>query len=112
MARCFVQGRRRADGTVRGVMRARTMVVGCMLLGAVACTKTLDSGGLEDQIRSLLQQRGGPSVESVSCPDDVKVQAGSTFSCTASGDGTTWTIDVTQTDDEGNVKIQVARPSP
>jgi Domain of unknown function (DUF4333) len=92
-------------------MRARTIVVACVLLAAVACTKTLDSGGLEDQIKTLMQQRGGPSVDSVSCPDGVKVQAGSTFTCTASGEGTTWTIQVTQTDDSGHVSIKVGQPS-
>ena len=40
-------------------MRARTIVAACSLVGALACTKTLDSGGLEDQIKSLLADRGG-----------------------------------------------------
>jgi uncharacterized protein DUF4333 len=92
-------------------MRARTIVVACSLIGTFACTKTLDSAGLEEQIVAQLEQKGGPQVSSVSCPDGVKVETGSTFTCTATGDGTTWTIEVTQTDDKGNVEIRIVQPS-
>jgi Domain of unknown function (DUF4333) len=92
-------------------MRARTVVATCLLAGALACTKTLDSNGLEEQIRARIEERGGPDVSSVACPTDIKVETGGTFTCTASGDGTTWTIEVTQTDDKGNVEIRVAQPS-
>ena len=88
-------------------MRARTIAVACSLAGALACTKTLDSGGLEDQIKTLLQERGGPTLSSVSCPDDIQAQAGGTFTCTAADDGKTYTIEVTQTDDGGNVEIRI-----
>jgi hypothetical protein len=88
-------------------MRARTIVVACSLVGALSCTKTLDSGGLEDQIKTLIQERGGPTLTSVSCPDDVQAQAGGTFTCTATDDAKTYTIEVTQTDDKGNVSIRI-----
>jgi len=92
-------------------MRARTIVAACSLVGALACTKTLDSGGLEDQIKSLLADRGGPTVSSVTCPDDIKVQAGGTFTCTATDQNTTYTIKVTQADDQGKVDIEIVGTS-
>jgi len=86
-------------------MRARTIVAACSLVGALACTKTLDSGGLEDQIKSLLADRGGPTVSSVSCPDDIKVQAGGTFTCTATDRaGTSERITVRQLDANGRIR--------
>jgi len=92
-------------------MRARTIVAACSLVGALACTKTLDSGGLEDQIKSRLAETGGPTVSSVTCPDDIKVQAGGTFTCTATDQNTTYTIEVTQTDDQGKVDIRIVGTS-
>jgi hypothetical protein len=92
-------------------MRARTFVVACSLVGALSCTKTLDSGGLEDQIKTLIPERGGPTVSSVSCPGDIKVETGGTFTCTATDENTTYTIEVTQTDDKGHVSIRIVGTS-
>jgi Domain of unknown function (DUF4333) len=88
-------------------MRTRTALLAGLLLVAAACAKDLDTDVLQDQIRSLLAERGGPTVTSVRCPDEVKVQAGDTFECTASGGGTTWTIEVTQRDDAGTVDMKI-----
>ncbi|HEX6843993.1 MAG TPA: DUF4333 domain-containing protein [Actinomycetota bacterium] len=92
-------------------MRTRTLLAGLLLLlvvlAAPACTRQLDTAGLEQQIADLLEQRGGPSVNEIDCPDDVTVEAGSQFECTASGDQATWTIEVTQTDDEGHVDMRI-----
>jgi hypothetical protein len=44
----------------------------------------------------------------VSCPDDVPAEAGRTFDCTATNaDGTTMTIEVAQSDDQGHVTYKV-----
>lgn len=92
-------------------MRTRTLLVaGVFLLGA-ACSRTLDTQGLEDQIADLLAERGGPTVTEISCPEDVTVEEGGTFECTATGEGATWTIEVTQTDDEGHVDMQIVNAS-
>lgn len=41
----------------------------------------------------------------VQCPDDVAIEQDSTFDCTArESDGTESTVEVTQTDDEGNIQ--------
>jgi hypothetical protein len=89
-------------------LRVRILLAsGAVALLAVACSRSLDTAGLEDQIASLLRDRGGPQVSEVACPDDVKVAAGDTFDCTATGEGTTWTVQVTQVDDRGNVNIEI-----
>jgi hypothetical protein len=78
-----------------------------LVLLAAACTATLDTDGLEDQIRTLLRDRGGPVVTDVTCPDDVEVRAGAEFECTATGEGTEWIVQVTQADDRGKVQIEI-----
>lgn len=88
-------------------MRGR-MIGACLVAFlAVGCTRTLDTGGLETQIQNLLPERGGPKLSQVSCPDGIKVEQGQSFVCTARGEGSTWTIRVTQTDDQGNVDIEI-----
>jgi hypothetical protein len=88
-------------------VRARAIGACFLALVAVGCTRTLDTGGLETQIQNLLAERGGPKASQVSCPDGIKVQQGESFDCTATGNGSTWTIRVTQTDDRGNVNIEI-----
>jgi hypothetical protein len=73
-------------------LRVRILLAsGAVALLAVACSRSLDTAGLEDQIASLLRDRGGPQVSEVACPDE----------------GTTWTVQVTQVDDRGNVNIEI-----
>lgn len=91
-------------------MRAR-IAIACVVLAlaSVACTRTLDTKGLEDQIVAMLKERGGPAVTDVSCPSDVKVEVGATFECTATdANGTTWQLKLTQKDDRGTVTIEIA----
>jgi Domain of unknown function (DUF4333) len=92
---------------VRG---ARVLLVAIVLLaGACSRTKTLDRTQLEQQIaadvRTNLQLEG----VTVSCPDDIEVATGGTFTCTATdATGTSMTIQGTQTDDQGYVAYKVA----
>jgi hypothetical protein len=73
-----------------------------VLLGG--CSKTLDTGRLEDTLRDQIQTQLDLTGLTVDCPDGVKAEAGETFECTATtGEGGTITIEVTQTDDEGRV---------
>ncbi len=89
-------------------MRARILIlVSTIALGGVACTRSLDTQGLEEQIATQLQEEGGPPVSGVTCPEDIEVEAGSTFDCTATGDGVEWTIRVTQLDDDGKVEFDI-----
>ena len=74
------------------------------LVGGCTRTKTLDANGLEEKLRTQVEQKVGAQGITVDCPDDEPAQAGATFQCTAtSAAGKTLTIEVTQTDDQGNV---------
>jgi hypothetical protein len=90
-------------------MQVRSILVaGLLALAAAGCTKQLDTAGLEDQLKTDLQERLGRAVTSVDCPTDVDAKAGVTFRCTAAGgDGSTTTIEVSQDDDQGHVTWEV-----
>jgi hypothetical protein len=93
------------------VRRGTLLVLVAMLAVAIACTRTrtLDAGELNQRIATDMESTLGIQDASVSCPDDVPAEAGRTFDCTATNpDGTTLTIEVTQTDDQGRVSYKVA----
>jgi len=84
---------------------ATALVVGCN------SALTLDNDKLQQSIESDLQSQAGVNA-TVTCPDDRPIKAGDTFPCQAlTEDGTTLTIQVTQTDDSGNVNWQVVGAS-
>jgi hypothetical protein len=92
-------------------MRSR-FVRAAVLLGiavvAVACSKTLDTAGLQTQIADQLNNKLDTSGITVECPDDVKAEAGNEFDCTGTvPDSGTLTIHVKQTDDDGHVTWEV-----
>jgi hypothetical protein len=84
----------------------RLAAVAALALAVAACTKTLDTEGLEDQLKTQIEAESpGTTITAVDCPADVEVEAGGTFECTAEEEsGATFTIRVTQRDDEGNVR--------
>jgi hypothetical protein len=89
-------------------MRVRFVIASAAVASLLAaCTSTLDTDGLEEQIRALLEERGGPMVTEVTCPEDIEVEAGATFECSATGEGAEWIVQVTQADDQGNVEIEI-----
>jgi Domain of unknown function (DUF4333) len=92
---------------VRG---ARVLLVAIVLLaGACSRTKTLDGTQLEQQIATDMQTHLQLEGVTVSCRDDIEVATGGTFTCTATdADGTSMTIQGTQTDDQGKVTYKVA----
>jgi hypothetical protein len=86
----------------------RTLFLVALLPALAACSKTIDTASLEENIRSELTAQAGVTPTDVSCPDDVPVEAGATFECTVTAeDGSTATVTVTQTDDEGNLDWEV-----
>ena len=88
-------------------MHKRSVVVllaSLALVGGCTRTKTLDANGLEETLRAKVERQLGTQGITVDCPDDEPAQAGATFECTAtSAAGKTLTIEITQTDDHGNV---------
>jgi len=97
-------------------MAARTvrlMAAATLALATAACTKTLDSGGLESTLQEQLTRETASTITSVDCPDEIKVEAGGTFECTVTEEsGTTFTLSLTQTDDEGHVNYRIKDASP
>jgi hypothetical protein len=80
------------------------LLASLVLVGGCTRTKTLDAQQLDQKIASDMKDNLDMHGVTVSCPDDVPAEAGRTFGCNAtSADGRTITIEVTQTDDHGNV---------
>jgi len=92
------------------VRKGTLLLVVAMLGVGAGCTRTrtLDGQGLNEKLAADLSQKLNEQGITVSCPDDVPAQAGGTFECTATTpDGKQITLQVTQTDDQGNVTYDV-----
>lgn len=69
----------------------------------------LDVDGLESSVAAELSAQVGGEW-TVQCPDDIPFEAGLTANCSAtSADGQSTMINVTQTDDQGNVTWETAQ---
>ena len=55
------------------------------------------------EMQTQLNLSGTPTV---TCPDPVPIEQGNVFTCTAELDGDSVDVEVTQTDDQGNVTWQ------
>jgi Domain of unknown function (DUF4333) len=88
-------------------------VVGALVasMAFAACgTETLDNADLESQLTEQLSADAGvdPAQVSVSCPEDVEIEQGGEFECTLTApNGDEVRVEVTMTDDEGNVDAVV-----
>ena len=72
--------------------------------GTFTVTRFLDVDRLETTLTEGLKEQTGVVIESVECPNEVQMEAGNEFECTATDDqGNTGTVIVTQDDDEGNI---------
>jgi hypothetical protein len=80
-----------------------------VLLFGVSCGEpTLDTESAEAQLLTRLRKADGPAIASVSCPDEVVVEQGARFSCTATEEGgTTWTVEVVQLNDRGRLDYRI-----
>jgi len=96
-------------------MRLRgVLALACVaILAGSACSKTLDMPDLEAQIKDGIEEQVDVSISAVDCPDEVEAETGATFECKAEvSDGSSATVEVTQTDDEGNVDWVITEADP
>lgn len=83
-----------------------TVLVGCD--GTFTVTRYLDVERLESTIADGLEEQTGLTIESVDCPDEIAMEAGNEFECTAvDSGGSTAAVTVTQDDADGNITWSV-----
>jgi hypothetical protein len=93
---------------VRSVRLHRAVAAVVLVIAAASCTKKLDTNGLETTLKGQLEQQLNTTGITVTCPTDVRIKQGATFTCNATDStGAKSTITVTQVDDKGNVKWEV-----
>jgi len=91
---------------------ARAASLAAVIVLAAACSRPLDVDQLESELKDQVEEEFGTTGLTVTCPDDVKAEAGSTFTCEASdASGATMVLTVTQKDDQGNVRWNVTGAS-
>ncbi len=81
----------------------------CLSVGLMtACSSSLSQSDVQDKLsQGMTDQLGG--TYTVTCPSDIPISAGSTFTCDAVGDdGSMGIITVTQDDDQGNLTWEYA----
>ncbi len=104
---------RRSAGHGRGRIPPALLAAATLFLLGARCEASvgneLNTDRLESEIQTgIEEQNPGITIESVDCPDDVPLEQGHTFTCTARDDaGNTATVDVEQTDDQGNVRWEL-----
>jgi hypothetical protein len=83
-----------------------------LLVGA--CSFSASVGGnlatdkVETEILNGIEAQTEAEIDSVECPDEVKMEQGNDFECTATdSQGNSAQVQVTQTDDEGNINWEL-----
>ncbi|MGH2381262.1 MAG: DUF4333 domain-containing protein [Candidatus Limnocylindria bacterium] len=77
-------------------------LVGCG--GSFTVTRYIDVERLESTLSDGLTQQTGATIQSVECPEEIAMETGNEFECTATDDqGNTGIVTVTQDDDQGNI---------
>ncbi|MGH2919389.1 MAG: DUF4333 domain-containing protein [Solirubrobacteraceae bacterium] len=88
---------------------SRPALISVAALAAVllaGCEKTIDSDKAEKTIGRLVATKIGTQVERVDCPSGKTAKQGDTFPCRVTGkDGSSADAIVTETDDEGGVRV-------
>jgi hypothetical protein len=94
-------------------MRARrALVVPLLAVFSVGCSDVLDETTLERELTEQVRPSLAEPAMTVDCPSDVEVEAGSTFTCTATApDGAVTIVEVTQENAAGFVKWRFAGAS-
>lgn len=79
-----------------------------LLLAACGSPAVLDVDRTEDRIGARLGQTYHVRIDAVSCPDEVVVEEGTTFRCTARVGDASVAVDVRQSDGDGTLEVEAA----
>lgn len=91
---------------------ARAAALLAIGLLAAACSRTLDMDQVESDLKDQAETEFDTTGLTVTCPDDVKVEAGTSFTCEASDpSGATMVLTVFQKNDQGDVRWSVTGAS-
>lgn len=72
--------------------------------GAFTVTRYIDVDRLESTLADGLAEQTGATIQSVECPEEIAMETGNEFECTAIDDqGNTGIVTVTQDDDQGTI---------
>jgi hypothetical protein len=85
-----------------------SLPLAALALALGGCTRTIDSEKAGRTITKAVSSRTGSKITKVDCPSGKTARKGDTFRCTVvAGDGGSGTVVVTETDDEGTVRVRV-----
>ena len=85
--------------------KAFAAVAAALLL--TACSSTVDSAELEEEIKTKIAAEVGEESKGVECPEDLEVKKDETFSCTLTTlEDEEIELTGTWTDDDGNFSIE------
>jgi hypothetical protein len=103
----YQQPPKKKTGLIIGSIVGALILIGGAVVGALVLfgSKTIDQADAQREVAQLGEQLVGVAPEGVSCPADVEVKSGGTFSCSATVEGQDVSFTVTQTDDQGNVEV-------
>ncbi|MGY1808018.1 DUF4333 domain-containing protein [Blastococcus sp. SYSU D00669] len=98
---------KKKTGLIIGSVLSALVLIGGLVVGGILLfgTSYVDAADAERQLTAFTEEQAGVTPADVSCPTDVELEAGATFSCSASLEGQPITYTVTQTDDEGNAEF-------
>ena len=87
-------------------------VLACGALGLTACgTKTVETGDVEKEISTKLEEQQGVKPDKVECPEDMEAKKGKKYTCTLTAEGQELKTEVTMTDDDGKFEFEVQAPA-
>jgi hypothetical protein len=85
-------------------------VPAALALAVAGCGSDIDTGDLEDQLRTQLSEDAGVPADDVTvdCPDGEKAEQGNEFECILTApNGDEVTVEVTMTNDDGDYEAVV-----
>src|SRR3954466_10345331 len=85
----YQQPPKKKTGLIVGSLVGALIIIGGLVVGAIFLfgSKTIDQADAQREVGQLREQALRPAPQGVSCPADVEVKSGGTFTCTAQVDG-------------------------